>query len=77
MIVAANVGRVPEIIQNSKEGLLVLPGDVRALSQAIIMLIKNPDRRKRLGKAGAEKPSRKFSKEAYIDAMERTLVGIR
>lgn len=76
-IVAANAGGVPEIIQNGKQGLMVPPNDVRALSQAIIELLKNPDRRERLGKAAKEKVLRKFSKEAYVDAMEHILKTIR
>ena len=75
-MVAANAGGVPEIIQNGKEGLLVPPGDVGALSQALMDLIKNPDRIESLGKAAKEKASRRFSMEAYVGAVEQVLKGI-
>ncbi len=47
-VVASNVGGIPDIIQNGKNGLLVPPEDVKALSQAIMRLIDEGGLRKRL-----------------------------
>jgi glycosyltransferase involved in cell wall biosynthesis len=40
-IIASDVGGLSEIIRHGKDGLLVPPGNVRALADAIIQLLKN------------------------------------
>jgi glycosyltransferase involved in cell wall biosynthesis len=70
--VAYAVGGVPEVIEDARTGVLVTPGDARALAAAVTALASNPLRRSRLGRAGPERARERFS----IEAMGRALVRI-
>ena len=48
-IVATRVGGIPEIITDGVNGLLVPPGDARALAEAVRLLCQDADLRERLG----------------------------
>jgi len=41
-IVASNVGGIPEIIRDGKEGFLLPPGDVEGLAERLVRLARNP-----------------------------------
>ena len=51
-VVAARAGAVPEVVRHGRTGLLVPPSDPDALATALISLLKNPEKRRRLGAAG-------------------------
>jgi glycosyltransferase involved in cell wall biosynthesis len=51
--VASDIGQVPELLREGETGLLVPPGDVAALSDALRRLADEPELRARLGAAGA------------------------
>jgi glycosyltransferase involved in cell wall biosynthesis len=53
-VVATNVGGVPEAVVDRQTGILVPPFDAQALSEACIALIRDPERRKALGRAGRQ-----------------------
>lgn len=40
-VISTNVGGVPEVIDSGVSGILINPGDVNALSEAILLLMKN------------------------------------
>ncbi len=48
-VITTPVGGIPEIIAHTKNGLLVTPGDIQQLSQAMQSLIENEDLRLSLG----------------------------
>ena len=54
-IVATNVGGIPEIVEDRKNGFLVEPRDEDALTQTILMLIKNKPLREKLAFLGHHK----------------------
>jgi glycosyltransferase involved in cell wall biosynthesis len=51
-VIATNVGGVPELISSSENGLLVAMGDRQQLESAMIELLQNPARAKRMGERG-------------------------
>jgi glycogen(starch) synthase len=51
-VVASDVGGIPEVVRDGETGLLVPPGDVDRLAQALDRLVGDPDLRARLS-AGA------------------------
>jgi phosphatidylinositol alpha-1,6-mannosyltransferase len=51
-VVAHHIGGVPDAVQHNKTGLLVPPGDKRALAKAFTDLIVNPELRRTLGETG-------------------------
>jgi glycosyltransferase involved in cell wall biosynthesis len=59
-VVASNIGGVPEAVIDGETGILVEPGNVKELANAIMRLIRNPEERMRMGKAG-----RKFVLQNY------------
>jgi glycosyltransferase involved in cell wall biosynthesis len=69
--VATDFAGIPEFIRDGVEGQLVPPGDWEALSNAINLLARDPDRRKALGSAAFERLRRDFSMEGGIDVLER------
>jgi glycosyltransferase involved in cell wall biosynthesis len=54
-IVATDAGSTSEVLNNGVEGILVRQRDAAALAQAIEALLRDPPRRRDMGKAAAEK----------------------
>lgn len=69
-VVAAKVGGVPELVRDGVEGILVEPGDVNGLGDAISSLLSDKGARKRMGRAGRERVEA-FSWEDTADKVLR------
>ena len=65
-VIASNVGGIPEIIENGKEGLLVPPANPEELAAAIKKLIENKTLRENLAKNLNEKILKEFSLENML-----------
>jgi colanic acid/amylovoran biosynthesis glycosyltransferase len=59
-VVASDISGIPELVGNEVTGLLVPPGDARALADALRRLHDDPPLRRRLGLAGRQKVLREF-----------------
>ena len=65
-VVAYRDGALPELVRDNKEGLLVPPGDIAALSAALLRLATDSELRVRLGAAGHER-AREFGHGHFVD----------
>lgn len=78
-VVASNVGGLPEVVVDSKTGLLVPPGDVDALARAMTRLLDNPALRVDMGQAGREfvlQHYRWADNAALMDKLYREVTGV-
>lgn len=66
-VIGSNIGGIPDIIKDNVNGLLVPPGDSRALAMSIIMILQDPDLAERLRKAGLETVKEHFSWNAITE----------
>lgn len=66
-VVASSVGGIPEMIENEKNGFLVEPSNVDAISEALLKLIENTDLRQKLGSNLKNKVESEFSLQKMID----------
>lgn len=69
-VVASNVGGLSELILDKKTGFLVPPKNPKALSEAIIKLLKNEKLRKKMGEAARER-AKEFSQERMAKETEK------
>lgn len=53
-VVGSDVGGIPFVVRHGTDGLLVPPGDARALADALAALLLDPDRAAGLGAAGRD-----------------------
>ena len=60
-VVASRVGGIPEIVEHGVTGLLVEREDPAALSEAVLTLLGDPQRRDRLARAGRQRAVERFS----------------
>jgi teichuronic acid biosynthesis glycosyltransferase TuaC len=68
-VISTDVGGVPEIIDDGKNGILIRARDEDALSRAIEFLINNEETSKRMGILGREKIEYEFSWERSAQKM--------
>lgn len=59
-VAAMGIGGVPEIVEVGTTGLLSAPGDWAGLGEALISLLKDPDRIRKMGQAARERVERCF-----------------
>jgi glycosyltransferase involved in cell wall biosynthesis len=69
-VIATSVGSIPEVIENGKTGILVRPRDSAALRTAIIDLINDENKRKRISEGGYIKMKNELS---WKDIAEKTI----
>ncbi len=58
-VISTTGGALPEVVGDA--GVLVPPGDAKALEAAIIDLLDNPDKRTRLAEAGYDRARKNFT----------------
>lgn len=69
-LIATRGGGVPEIVEDSRTGLLVPMGDVDALAAAMTTLLSDTDRMRQMGAAGRERVSESFTIERTARNLE-------
>ena len=69
-IVASNVGGIPDLVRHGHNGLLVPPGDEKALADAIKWLLNDPEKSNQMGRRGRRICSQ-FSLEAMLAKLDR------
>jgi len=68
--VSTAVGGVPDLIESGKEGLIVQPGDVQGLSNAMASLLRNREARRSLGMAAARRARKNYDVPKMVQAYE-------
>ncbi len=66
-VVAGDVGGLRDLVVNEKTGLLVPPGDVAALREALTRLLQDAALRRRFGEAGRERIAEHFTWKRFGD----------
>ena len=69
-VIASAVGGVPEIVEPNRTGLLIPPQDPKALADAIICLLNNPEIAKKMGQSGYERVQQYFSIDSVVAKTE-------
>jgi glycosyltransferase involved in cell wall biosynthesis len=76
-VVATKVGAVPRVIDDGHSGLLISPGDVESLSEAIIDLLEDPQKAQHLAQNGYKRVRDHFSAkrmaEQYVEVYKDVL----
>ncbi|HEX58746.1 MAG TPA: glycosyltransferase family 1 protein [Methanomicrobia archaeon] len=62
-VVATTAGAIPEIVENDETGILVEPGNARALASALRMLLEDDCLRRQMGRAARRRIEKLFSWE--------------
>ena len=73
-VVAGSSGGVGDIVTDGETGLLVRPNDPAAFCEAVAALMADPQRRRIMAEAAAQKADRFTEAAALIDTRLRTLV---
>ena len=68
-VVSTKVGGIAELVEDQKSGILISPGDVKALADALSKLLSDPSIREEMGQAGASMVVAEFSQESQIAAL--------
>ena len=69
-VVATGHGGTPELIENEVDGVLVEPGDPRALALALERLVGDPAGAMRMGRAARRKVEVHFTPQAHLTGLE-------
>jgi len=64
-VIATNVGGIPELIEDGKDGILVPPENPKALARAISNLLENEELREKLSQTAYKKVREKYSIDTY------------
>jgi len=69
-VVATAVGGVPDVVADGETGYLVEAGDVKGLAEAIIELLRSPEKAREMGSAGREAAYPRFAAQTLIANVE-------
>ena len=72
-VVGSDVGGSPFVVRDGVDGLLVPPGDARALAEALAAVLSDPARAAALGAAGREAAVSRWDWSRQRDAMVRVI----
>ena len=74
-VIASRIGGIPDIVVDGETGLLVSPGDVDSLCEAIELLLLNPELREQFGEAGRRRVG-EFQAHAVVPRIEQVYRSI-
>lgn len=75
-VVAVGAGGVLETVAHGETGLLIPPKDASAMANALITLLEDPDRRKRMGQAGRARAEALFDLKSNAHKVQAVYLGL-
>jgi glycosyltransferase involved in cell wall biosynthesis len=75
-VVASNAGGIAEAVRPGKTGVLVPPGDVKALSEAVAALLLDAPAREKMGEAARLRAQSIFSLPVMVERTEKLYLDI-
>lgn len=72
-VIAGAHGGSPEVVAHGETGLLVRNGDVAGLEEAIVALLNDPERRRRMGAAGRRRAATVYAYERFRSTVTASL----
>ncbi|MCS6927746.1 MAG: glycosyltransferase, partial [Candidatus Binatia bacterium] len=75
-VVASNIGGLAEVVQDGQTGLLVPPGDVDALAEALLRLLRDRELAEQLGRAGRRRALAHFNEDTSIERFIEVYHGL-
>lgn len=69
-VIATRVGGLPEVIVHEETGLLTESENSEALAEAIELLLEQPEKAERMGRAARERAQKEFGWERHVDAYD-------
>lgn len=72
-VVATRHAGIPEVVVDGQSGLLVQEGDERAMAQAMVQLVRDPDLAARLGDCGRRRIQERFTIEHHLREVSQLL----
>lgn len=76
-VVATTVGVIPELVVEGETGILVPPCDPSALAEALLTILRNPERGRRMGEEGRKRAVEEFSEEAFGRRLSRIIFSLK
>jgi len=74
-VIGPNYGAPAELIRHGETGLLVDPEDPASVAEAVVSLVKNPERAREMGRAGSEFVRAHYSYETFRDRLRSMIVA--
>ena len=71
--VATRTGGVPDAIEDGQTGLLVPPGDTPAIVEAVSSLLRDDEKRRRMGRAAAQRARGTLAWEVIVGRYEQAI----
>ncbi|MBU3570698.1 glycosyltransferase family 4 protein [Priestia aryabhattai] len=76
-VVSSNVGGIPKIVYNNKNGSIHEPGDINGFASSIINLLTNKSKRVESGKASLEIVQGSYSLEKHLTSLSKLYEGTK
>ena len=74
--VVTAVGGIPTMVDHDRTGLVVPPRDAKALANALLRLLREPQTAARLGKAARERHRERYTTRVMTTALENVFAGL-
>ena len=75
-VIASNIGSLPEVVENNKNGLIFTAKDSTDLADKINYLISNEDLITAFGKNAREKIEREYNSKLHYERLSNILIQI-
>jgi lipopolysaccharide/colanic/teichoic acid biosynthesis glycosyltransferase/glycosyltransferase involved in cell wall biosynthesis len=76
-VVAGARGDTAHVVESSGGGVLVPPGDAAALARAVVELVEDPERRRRLGESGARHVREHYARNSLGDRLAAVVEDVQ